>query len=110
MPRYILFSFCLIFFFSNNVQATIRGATDTSSGHCDLTEFDFGQVKVGKVEYDNSRCELAICEEGAYTIRRCFPVPEYDSEHCEQFTKFGKDVSYPDCCPVILCETLFRFF
>nr|AHF45805.1 secretory peptide [Heteropoda venatoria] len=101
MLRYILFSFCLIFCFRNKVQANRYGTADTSSGSCDLTDFNFGQVKVGEEKYEDSRCELAICVEGSYTIRSCNEVPDFDENKCEVFTKSGR---YPDCCPVVVCE------
>uniref|UniRef100_A0A4Q8KCH2 U13-Sparatoxin-Hju1r_1 n=1 Tax=Heteropoda jugulans TaxID=1358901 RepID=A0A4Q8KCH2_9ARAC len=69
MPRYILFSFCLIFFFSNNVQAYFSyGTADTSSGYCNLTSFKFGQVKWEKKNMITQRCELATCTEGHYKL------------------------------------------
>uniref|UniRef100_A0A4Q8KDM0 U13-Sparatoxin-Hju1e_1 n=1 Tax=Heteropoda jugulans TaxID=1358901 RepID=A0A4Q8KDM0_9ARAC len=105
MPRYILFSFCLIFFFSNNVQAYFSyGTADTSSGYCNLTSFKFGQVKVGEEKYDNSRCELATCTEGHYKIDRCMEIPDFDENRCDVFMESGTDIYYPDCCPVVVCE------
>uniref|UniRef100_A0A4Q8K994 U13-Sparatoxin-Hju1f_1 n=1 Tax=Heteropoda jugulans TaxID=1358901 RepID=A0A4Q8K994_9ARAC len=105
MSRYILFFFCLIFSFSNNVQAYYSfGTTDTSSGYCNLTSFNFGQVKVGDEKYDNSRCELAICTDGHYKINRCMEIPDFDENSCDVFMEAGFDIYYPDCCPVVVCE------
>nr|UNJ19501.1 Tx-476 [Heteropoda pingtungensis] len=105
MPRYILFSFCLIFVFSNKVQATdYMGTSDTSSGYCDLTKFEFGKVKVGEEKYDNSKCMVATCKEGKYYINGCMEVPDYDEDSCDVYSTSGPDIQYPDCCPRIICE------
>uniref|UniRef100_A0A4V2H9Q9 U13-Sparatoxin-Hju1l_1 n=1 Tax=Heteropoda jugulans TaxID=1358901 RepID=A0A4V2H9Q9_9ARAC len=105
MSRYILFFFCLIFSFSNNVQAYYSfGTTDTSSGYCNLTSFNFGQVKVGDEKYDNSRCELAICTDGHYKLTGVWKYQTLTRIVVTYSWKLDLTSITLDCCPVVVCE------